>query len=330
VAEYNGIEPSNVVDAAGGAFGTGTVANTGTVTTTYAKDLLLAASFAPAAIAGAGSGFTPRLTTPIGSLVEDATVATAGPHNASVSLSVSAGWIIQMVAFRDTNHAPTLTNPGGRTTAVNSSVSLALNASDSDSDVLTFAAAGLPLGLSINASTGVISGTLLAGGAGLHTVTLTVSDGALTATQSIVWNVTNANGTTPALRHDDFDGDGRTDLVVYRPGNGTWYILKSQFNFATQTSIAWGASTDIPAAGDYDGDGKPDLAVFRPSTGEWKILYSGTGYATNTTVVWGTSGDLPVPGDYDGDGRTDIAVFHPATRQWKILYSTANYSTVPP
>ena len=114
VAEYQGIEPSNVLDGAGGAFGTGTIADSGTVQTSWPNDLLLAASFTPAALAGAGAGYTPRLTTPIGSLVEDTTVATAGSHSASVSLTASADWIIQMVAFRDSNAAPSSAVPCAR------------------------------------------------------------------------------------------------------------------------------------------------------------------------------------------------------------------------
>ena len=112
----------------------------------------------------------------------------------------------------------------------------------------------------------------------------------------------------PAHAPGDYNGDGTTDLAVFRPGSGStqgyWYI-----NGITNTQ--WGISTDIPVPGDYNGDGTTDLAVFRPSEGIWYI--NGIG-----NTEWGTSGDIPVPGDYNGDGTTDLAVFRPSEGIWYI------------
>ncbi|MBV9958497.1 MAG: VCBS repeat-containing protein [Acidobacteria bacterium] len=116
----------------------------------------------------------------------------------------------------------------------------------------------------------------------------------------------------------DFDGDGRTEVAVYRPADGAWYIQQSTNNgFRAQ---AWGTSTDKLANGDYDGDGKADIAVYRPSTGYWYILQSQTG--TLRAVLWGVSEDLPAPGDYDADGAVDICVFRPSTGTWYVLESS--------
>jgi hypothetical protein len=109
----------------------------------------------------------------------------------------------------------------------------------------------------------------------------------------------------------DYDGNGITDIAVWRPSNGYWFI-KDQF------IAQWGAIGDIPVPGKYDSDGKTDIAVWRPSNGCWYIQYSGGGVAV---IQWGTSGDIPVPKDYDGDGKTDIAVFRPSNGVWYIQYS---------
>jgi hypothetical protein len=102
----------------------------------------------------------------------------------------------------------------------------------------------------------------------------------------------------------DFDGDGDTDLSVFRRSNASWYV-RSQF---TQ---AFGLSTDVPVPGDYDGDGDVDVAVWRPSSGTWYVR-------NQFTQAFGLSGDIPVPGDYDGDGDTDLAVFRPSNGTWYV------------
>ncbi|HVE56711.1 MAG TPA: M36 family metallopeptidase [Pyrinomonadaceae bacterium] len=114
----------------------------------------------------------------------------------------------------------------------------------------------------------------------------------------------------------DFDGDGKTDLSVFRPSEGNWYLNRSTAGF---TVANWGVSTDVLTPGDYDGDGKADLGIFRPSTGQWYILRSSDGGFSAPT--FGASGDIPVQGDYDGDGKADIAVFRPSTNVWYISNS---------
>ena len=114
----------------------------------------------------------------------------------------------------------------------------------------------------------------------------------------------------------DFDGDGRTDLSVFRPSDGTWHILNSGSN--TYRVQPFGANGDKITPGDYDGDSRTDLAVFRPSTGVWWIQKSSDN--TFSTTLWGISTDKPVAADYDGDGRTDIAVYRNGT--WYIRQSS--------
>ena len=125
----------------------------------------------------------------------------------------------------------------------------------------------------------------------------------------------------------DFDGDRKSDITIYRPSNGSWWILRSSTNFTAAAVYQWGVSTDIPVPGDYDGDGKTDLAVYRPSNGIWYVLRSSTNFTAAAVYQWGVSTDIPVPGDYDGDGKTDIVVYRPSNGTWYILQSSTNFTT---
>lgn len=113
----------------------------------------------------------------------------------------------------------------------------------------------------------------------------------------------------------DHDGDGRSDVAVFRPSNGVWYALGSGDGvFRAQ---AFGMSGDKPVSADYDGDGRSDNAVFR--AGVWHISNSSDG--SYRAEQFGLSGDIPVTADFDGDGRSDVAVFRPSNGVWYVRNS---------
>jgi hypothetical protein len=101
----------------------------------------------------------------------------------------------------------------------------------------------------------------------------------------------------------DYDGDGVTDLAVFRPSTGVWHVSKSSSKFTANLTAQWGTSTDVPVSGDFDGDAKTDFAIFRPGDGTWWITFSSGkdmcgNNATTATHYWGVSGDIPIPRAY--------------------------------
>lgn len=132
-------------------------------------------------------------------------------------------------------------------------------------------------------------------------------------------NQNNADFTgTQQVQLSDFDGDGGSDLAVWRPSTGVWHVSRSMDNGYTSSQFGGGSFGDVVVPGNYDGDKKIDYAVFR--NGVWYILNSSNGSAR--IVSFGLAGDLPVPGDFDGDGKNDIAVFRPSDGNWYVLRSS--------
>ena len=124
----------------------------------------------------------------------------------------------------------------------------------------------------------------------------------------------------------DFDGDGKSDVSVFRPSEGNWYLNRSTAGFS---AVNWGISTDRLVPADYDGDGKTDFAIFRAtadsSQPDFYVLNSQT--LTVTGASWGIAGDIPIIDDYDGDNKDDIAVFRNSTKVFYIIKSNGGVFT---
>jgi hypothetical protein len=214
---------------------------------------------------------------------------------------------------------------------------------------------------SLGVSSGTISYTVSA-----NTISNMRSGAIIVRGQTFTINQAAAN--SPLLRKTrfDYDGDGKSDLSVFRPSTGGWYLQNSSSGFSAVAfgaatdrivpedydgdgrtdiavyrdglwyilkssdskflGVAFGSPTDIPAPADFDGDGRAELTVYRPSSGSW--------YSFNlvnnafTSVKFGASEDKPVVADYDGDGRADYAVYRPSSGRWYILQSQAGFIDV--
>ncbi|MBK7802312.1 MAG: VCBS repeat-containing protein [Chloracidobacterium sp.] len=111
----------------------------------------------------------------------------------------------------------------------------------------------------------------------------------------------------------DYDGDGKDDIVVWRPGAATvatYYILNSATSTLRQEAFGQ-TGDDVTVVGDYNGDGKDDLAVYRAgaTAGAQSTWYFRTvANGAVSFVPWGVNGDFPAPGDYDGNGKADFGI----------------------
>jgi len=126
----------------------------------------------------------------------------------------------------------------------------------------------------------------------------------------------------------DFDGDNKSDLSVFRPSEGNWYLNRSTAGF---TVVHWGLGSDTLVPGDYDGDDKTDTAIYRPSNTlgvpDFFVLRS-----SNSTVFgieFGLVGDVPIVGDFTGGDLDDFAVYRQSTGYWYTYANPAGPPTGP-
>jgi len=168
---------------------------------------------------------------------------------------------------------PDISNPGGQT---------------------TFAAySHPPLDVSGPGATVVLARVTLWAKRSTSVTTLSLQNALLTDTQANAWagaqlNIQPGTIPLPMVVSADYDNDGKTDIAIFRPSTGVWYIRRS--TDGSMFAMPWGGSTDVLVPGDYDGDGKTDIAIFRPSTGVWYIRRSTDG--SMFAMPWGGSTDV--------------------------------------
>jgi serine protease len=156
-----------------------------------------------------------------------------------------------IVGGSSTGNTVTVTNPGNQTGTVGTAKSLQMQATDSASgQTLTWSATGLPAGLSINSSTGLISGTPTTAATYSTTVTATDSTGASGST-SFTFTISSGSG-----------GGCSAAQLLGNPG------------FETGTAAPWTASTGVI-----------DNSTGEPAhSGSWKAWMDGYGSAHTDTL----------------------------------------------
>lgn len=98
---------------------------------------------------------------------------------------------------------------------------------------------------------------------------------------------------------DDYTGDGKADIVVYRAGGadadaGGWYIRDTATGNVSLTIFGIAdpnfTNEDIPVRGNFDGDNRADICVFRRATDTYYWIPSGGGGVQ--AQQWGNPADV--------------------------------------
>ena len=142
------------------------------------------------------------------------------------------------VSDTTTNSAPIVTNPGPQTSTLGDTVTLAIEATDLDEDPLTYSATGLPPTLTIDAETGIVTGTTTAVGTYVATV---IADDLLTAGDAtFTWIVRPvSSGTVDVRVTTGFDD------IEEIAGTGQMYLDSSDLEFVTDSSYMGNQSVGI-------------------------------------------------------------------------------------
>ena len=160
----------------------------------------------------------------------------------------SVAKIVRMGIAADPNPqiTPVLNNPGAQASVVGDAVTLALTATDPNGDVLSYAAAGLPPGLALDAATGRITGNVTATGS--YNVVVSASDGVNAASANFTWTVQTTRPLTldPPPAPAFVVANGNASYTASASGGTN---LRYQWNFGDgSATTGWSASPDITHA----------------------------------------------------------------------------------
>jgi Tol biopolymer transport system component len=120
----------------------------------------------------------------------------------------------------------------------------------------------------------------------------------------------------------DWDGDGKDDVGVFRPGATGRFLLRqprrlgAPFHGTVITTIAFdfGTTGDRPVAGDWNGDNLETPGVYRPGDPGSFLLTNSLTNVVDATFIFGGPSDLPLAGDWLGEGSDRVGVFLPGSQ----------------
>ena len=114
----------------------------------------------------------------------------------------------------------------------------------------------------------------------------------------------------------DFNGDGRSDILLQNSTDGACYVWEMD-GLTVKTGgagfVGWAAGPNwqVKATGDFDGDGKSDILLQNSTDGAcyvWEMDGLSLKTGGNGFVGWaaGANWQVKATGDFNGDGKSDI------------------------
>ncbi len=106
---------------------------------------------------------------------------------------------------------------------------------------------------------------------------------------NVVSKTLGTEGDIPKVQ--DYDGDGKFDVAVFRPSTSQVFVLQSSNNsLQTYNLSSIAATAESFVKGDFTGDTKAEISFWEPSSSTFIYKFSESSYSTGQTLSVGTPG----------------------------------------
>ena len=135
---------------------------------------------------------------------------------------------------------------------------------------------------------------------------------------------TGAPGSDGTINTGDLNGDGKTDVFIWKDAIKSWSVnISTGTGFSSQTwTHAYGTIAPI-YTGDLNADKKTDVFFWDNMEKVWRVnLSTGSSFLSKPWVgAWGSDGPINV-GDLNGDGKDDVFMWRDGGKDWTVNIST--------
>ena len=204
-----------------------------------------------------------------------------------------------------TLQAPTVTSPTNVAGPVGTAINYQITAENGSS---SFGASGLPPGLSVNTTTGVVSGTIAATGSYSFTVSATNANGTGSATITLTIQA-------PPVANNPFDVVNYGFIANWSPLSGaTAYLLDVSTNSAFSTFVSGNQARNVGNVSSFAVSGLTPNTFYYYRV---RAVYSiGTSSSSNVVALQTINGVLISDSTYGSVGNYSYTIPAGATRLW--------------